>query len=186
LSCGGGKNLRDNYRLLYVIFHIACHINPKAPRLIWVESWSYLCLLPLSATVKMDHGENMENARYAMKYIGYIGIVRILLSTVCIMINTLCMSYQPEGPKANMGRELIWHVIWKMPYHNVFIIIQTVDKSIRTIPIYPIYFIAIYPLKPLNYLKENLACACLGWSSISHCFADRIFKMAAIVGLILA
>ena len=36
--CGGGKNLRDNYRLLYGIFHIACHINPKAPRLIWVES----------------------------------------------------------------------------------------------------------------------------------------------------
>ena len=26
----------------------------------------YLCLLPSSATVKMDNGENMENARYAM------------------------------------------------------------------------------------------------------------------------
>ena len=26
----------------------------------------YGCLLPLSATVKMDNGENMENARYAM------------------------------------------------------------------------------------------------------------------------
>jgi len=24
----------------------------------------YLCLLPLSATVKMDNGENIENARY--------------------------------------------------------------------------------------------------------------------------
>ena len=26
----------------------------------------YLCLLPSSATVKMDNGGNMENARYAM------------------------------------------------------------------------------------------------------------------------
>jgi hypothetical protein len=26
----------------------------------------YRCLLPLSATVKMDNEENMENARYAM------------------------------------------------------------------------------------------------------------------------
>ena len=26
----------------------------------------YLCLLPSSATVKMDNGEDMENARYAM------------------------------------------------------------------------------------------------------------------------
>ena len=26
----------------------------------------YLCLLPSSATVKMDNGENMENVRYAM------------------------------------------------------------------------------------------------------------------------
>ena len=26
----------------------------------------YLCLLPSSATVKMDNGENMEDARYAM------------------------------------------------------------------------------------------------------------------------
>ena len=26
----------------------------------------YGCLLPTSATVKMDNGENMENARYAM------------------------------------------------------------------------------------------------------------------------
>jgi len=25
-------------------------------------------------------------------------------------------------PRANMGRGLIWHVIWKMPYHNLFII----------------------------------------------------------------
>jgi len=27
-----------------------------------------------------------------------------------------------EGPRANMGRGLIWLVIWKMPYHNLFII----------------------------------------------------------------
>jgi hypothetical protein len=27
-----------------------------------------------------------------------------------------------EGPTANMGRGLIWHVIWKMPYHSLFII----------------------------------------------------------------
>jgi hypothetical protein len=26
----------------------------------------YLCFLPSSATVKMDYGENMENARYVM------------------------------------------------------------------------------------------------------------------------
>jgi hypothetical protein len=40
------------------------------------------------------------------------------------------ISYQPLthislwafGPWANMSRRLIWHVIWKMPYHNLFII----------------------------------------------------------------
>jgi hypothetical protein len=32
------------------------------------------------------------------------------------------ISPRPEGPRANMGRGLIWHVIWKMPYHNLFII----------------------------------------------------------------
>ena len=26
------------------------------------------------------------------------------------------------NPRANMGRGLIWYVIWKMPYHNLFII----------------------------------------------------------------
>ena len=27
-----------------------------------------------------------------------------------------------ESPRANMGRGLIWHVIWKMPYHNLLIV----------------------------------------------------------------
>ena len=33
-----------------------------------------------------------------------------------------------EGLRANMGRGLIWHVIWKMPYHNVFIIYRLWTK----------------------------------------------------------
>jgi hypothetical protein len=32
------------------------------------------------------------------------------------------ISPRAEGPRANMGRGLIWHVTWKMPYHNLFII----------------------------------------------------------------
>jgi hypothetical protein len=32
------------------------------------------------------------------------------------------ISLRAEDPRANMGRGLIWHVIWKMPCHNLFII----------------------------------------------------------------
>ena len=32
------------------------------------------------------------------------------------------ISPRAERPRVNMGRELIWHVMWKMPYHNLFII----------------------------------------------------------------
>ena len=32
------------------------------------------------------------------------------------------ISPRAEGPRSNMGRGLIWYVIWKMPYHNLFII----------------------------------------------------------------
>ena len=33
-----------------------------------------------------------------------------------------------KGPRTNMGRGLIWHVIWKMQYHNVFIIYRLRTK----------------------------------------------------------
>jgi len=46
----------------------------------------YLCLLPSSATVKMDNGENMENAHYAMNYdtAGFINQTLLLLNATCL------------------------------------------------------------------------------------------------------
>ena len=39
------------------------------------------------------------------------------------------ISPMAEVPRANMGRVLIWHVIWKMPYHNLFIIYRVVTSA---------------------------------------------------------
>ena len=40
----------------------------------------------------------------------------------------LHISPRAEGPRANIGRVLIWHVICKMPYHNIFIIYRLWTK----------------------------------------------------------
>ena len=32
------------------------------------------------------------------------------------------ISLRAEGPRADMGRRLIWYMMWKLPYHNLFII----------------------------------------------------------------
>ena len=75
------------------------------------------------------------------------------------------------GPTANMGRGLIWHVKWKMPYHNLFIIytsmrlssylwelvvfrnhVQSMDINIRHLRFFTIYFIQ-NPIFSKKYFK---------------------------------
>ena len=50
-------------------------------------------------------------------------IHRLLYDIFCIIpyINPR-LPYQPEGLRADMGRGMIWGMIWKMSYHNLFII----------------------------------------------------------------
>jgi hypothetical protein len=40
------------------------------------------------------------------------------------------ISPRAEGSRANMDRGLIWHVIWEMPYHNLFSIYFNASFSI--------------------------------------------------------
>ena len=39
------------------------------------------------------------------------------------------ISPRAEGPRANMGRGLIWHVIWKMPYHILQCVFLHIHES---------------------------------------------------------
>ena len=104
----------------------------------------YICLHPSSATVKMDNGENMENSCYAMNddTAGFITQMKNrntnrkteydlkLMKNYFASIYTL-LHHSPYQAMVSENDQL----------SQIRIKVQTVLKSIRTFPIFPIYFI---------------------------------------------
>ena len=85
------------------------------------------------------------------------------------------ISPRAEGTMANMGRGLIWHVIWKMAYHNLFII----------------YFHAFFLIfvrtdrfqKPWSWPGHGLIWDMMQWCHIISTFSLHVFRDIILIQL---
>jgi hypothetical protein len=64
------------------------------------------------------------------------------------------ISSRTKGPRTNMSRGLIWQVLWKMQYHNLFIIYRLRTKVFIRFQYSPLYLIFFKTIPWTQFMSD--------------------------------
>jgi hypothetical protein len=111
------QNFRSPFWKILNKPHVIRHtlIHPHVIRIRLVHPWEiWLVAFQIYHICKVEH--------ILSKYMIIIDYYMAFFISHVISTGDAHIRPRDEGPRANMGRGLIWHVIWQMPYNNLFII----------------------------------------------------------------